>query len=40
VLLPSTVTFGAAEEEAGAIRFAVRAARDGAPHLDGPISPR
>jgi acyl dehydratase len=40
VLLPSTVTFGAADEEAGAIRFAVRAARDGAPHLDGRISPR
>src|SRR3954452_15922401 len=40
VLLPSTVTFGAADEDAGAIRFAVRAARDGAPHLDGRISPR
>ena len=41
VLLPSTVTFGSAEDEdAGAIRFAVRAARDGAPHLDGRISPR
>jgi acyl dehydratase len=40
VLLPSTVTFGAADDDAGAIRFAVRAARDGAPHLDGRISPR
>jgi acyl dehydratase len=40
VLLPSTVTFGAEEEDAGAIRFAVRAARDSAPHLDGRISPR
>ena len=41
VLLPSTVTFGSAEDEDdGAIRFAVRAARDGAPHLDGRISPR
>jgi acyl dehydratase len=41
VLLPSTVTFGSAEDaDAGAIRFAVRAARDGAPHLDGRISPR
>jgi acyl dehydratase len=39
VLLPSTVAFGAAEE-GDAIRFAVRAARDGAPHLDGRISPR
>ena len=41
VLLPSTVTFGSAEDDdAGAIRFAVRAARDGAPHLDGRISRR
>jgi len=40
VLLPSTVTFGAADEDGGAIRFAVRAARDGAPHLDGRLSPR
>ena len=41
VLLPSTVTFGSVEDEDdGAIRFAVRAARDGAPHLDGRISPR
>jgi MaoC like domain len=40
VLLPSTVTFGATQEDGGAIRFAVRAARDGAPHLDGRISPR
>jgi acyl dehydratase len=40
VLLPSTVTFGAVDEDAGAIRFAVRAGRDGAPHLDGRISPR
>jgi acyl dehydratase len=39
VLLPSTVTFGSAEGE-GAIRFAVRAARDGAPHLDGRVDPR
>jgi acyl dehydratase len=35
VLLPSTVTFGSVPEDGGAIRFAVRAARDGAPHLDG-----
>jgi hypothetical protein len=40
VLLPSTVVFGAAAEHDGAIRFAVRAARDGAPHLDGRLSPR
>jgi acyl dehydratase len=40
VLLPSTVTFAATDEDGGAIRFAVRAARDGAPHLDGRISPR
>jgi acyl dehydratase len=40
VLLPSTVTFGAAGEGAEEIRFAVRAARDGAPHLDGAIRPR
>ncbi len=40
VLLPSTVTFGAADEDGGAIRFAVGAARDGAPHLDGRLSPR
>ena len=41
VLLPSTVTFGAEDEAGatGAIRFAVRAARDGAPHLDGRIEP-
>jgi acyl dehydratase len=40
VLLPSTVAFGATDEDGGAIGFAVRAARDGAPHLDGRISPR
>jgi hypothetical protein len=41
VLLPSTVTFGAEDEAGGAgvIRFAVRGARDGAPHLDGRIVP-
>jgi acyl dehydratase len=40
VLLPSTVTFGAAGEDDGtAIRFAVRAARDGTPHLDGRVVP-
>jgi MaoC dehydratase-like protein len=39
VLLPSTVTFGAADEGDGAIRFAVRAARDGTPHLDGRVEP-
>jgi acyl dehydratase len=39
VLLPSTVTFGSASEDGGATRFAVRAARDGAPHLDGRIEP-
>jgi acyl dehydratase len=38
VLLPSTVTFGSAEDD-GAIRFAVRAARDGAPHLEGRVEP-
>ena len=38
VLLPSTVTFGSAEDD-GATRFAVRAARDGAPHLDGRVEP-
>jgi acyl dehydratase len=37
VLLPSTVTFGSVPEDDGAIRFAVRAARDGAPHLDGRV---
>jgi acyl dehydratase len=40
VLLPSTVAFGATDEDGGVIGFAVRAARDGAPHLDGRISPR
>jgi len=39
VLLPSTVTFGEASEEGGAIGFAVHAARDGAPHLDGRVEP-
>jgi hypothetical protein len=39
VLLPSAVAFGAADEEGGAIGFAVRAARDGAPHLDGRVEP-
>jgi len=39
VLLPSTVTFGSVEDD-GATRFAVRAARDGAPHLDGRFEPR
>jgi hypothetical protein len=40
VLLPSTVTFGAAGEDDGtAIRFAVRAARDDTPHLDGRVAP-
>jgi acyl dehydratase len=39
VLLPSTVTFGA-EPDAQGIRFAVRAARDGTPHLDGRVVPR
>jgi acyl dehydratase len=37
VLLPSTVTFGGEDDGDGAIRFAVRAARDGAPHLDGRV---
>ena len=40
VLLPSTVTFGSAADENGGAVFAVRAARDGAPHLDGRISRR
>jgi MaoC like domain len=39
VLLPSTVTFGAADEPGGAIRFAVRAACDGRPHLAGRVEP-
>jgi acyl dehydratase len=39
VLLPSTVTFGSAEDGGGAIRFAVRSARDGTPHLDGRVEP-
>jgi acyl dehydratase len=39
VLLPSTVTFGSAQDDGGAIRFAVRAARDGTPHLDGRVEP-
>jgi acyl dehydratase len=39
VLLPSTVSFGAADEDGGAMRFAVRAARDGTPHLDGRVEP-
>jgi acyl dehydratase len=38
VRLPSTVTFGSADD-GGAMRFAVRAARDGAPHLDGRVEP-
>ncbi len=39
VLLPSTVTFGSVVDDA-ATRFAVRAARDGAPHLDGHVEAR
>jgi acyl dehydratase len=39
VLLPSRVTFGRAEEADGAIRFAVHAARDGTPHLEGRVTP-
>ena len=39
ILLPSTVTFGSAEDDA-ATRFAVRAARDGVPHLDGHVEAR
>jgi hypothetical protein len=38
VLLPSTVEFGSAPD-GDAIRFAVRSARDGAPHLDGRVEP-
>ena len=39
VLLPSRVTFGRAEEADGATRFAVHAARDGTPHLEGRLTP-
>ena len=39
VLLPSRVTFGRAEEADGATRFAVHAARDGTPHLEGRVTP-
>jgi hypothetical protein len=38
VLLPSTVEFGSAVD-GEAIRFAVRSARDGAPHVDGRVEP-
>lgn len=38
VLLPSGVEFGSAAD-GDAIRFGVRAARDGAPHLDGRVEP-
>ena len=38
VLLPSRVTFGRAEEADGATRFAVHAARDGTPHLEGRVT--
>jgi acyl dehydratase len=38
VLLPSTVEFGSAAD-GEAIRFAVRSARDGAPHLEGRVEP-
>ena len=38
VLLPSTVTFGSVEDD-GVTCLAVRAARDGAPHLDGRVEP-
>jgi acyl dehydratase len=41
VLLPSTVTFREVSEEDGrAIRFAVHAARDGGPHLEGRVAGR
>jgi acyl dehydratase len=38
VLLPSAVTFGSADD-GGGTRFCVRAARDGAPHLEGRVEP-
>jgi hypothetical protein len=39
VLLPSRAEFGSAAD-GDAIRFAVRAPRDGAPHLEGRVEPR
>jgi len=39
VLLPAKVTFGAVDEEDGVIRFGVRSATDGKPHLDGTVTP-
>jgi acyl dehydratase len=40
ILLPASVTFGSVESEAGAVRFAVRDAARGTPHLDGVVHPR
>jgi acyl dehydratase len=39
ILLPATVHFAEAANDAGAITFGVRSARDGTPHLDGSLSP-
>jgi acyl dehydratase len=39
ILLPATVQFASAGEPDGAIRFGVRDAALGTPHLDGLVSP-
>jgi acyl dehydratase len=39
ILLPATVLFGEAAEE-GELRFGVRSAQRGTPHLDGRLGPR
>jgi acyl dehydratase len=40
ILLPATVAFGSVEEDGGDVRFAVRDARRGTPHLEGAVHAR
>jgi acyl dehydratase len=37
ILLPATVAFGSVQSDAGDVRFAVRDARQGTPHLEGAV---
>jgi acyl dehydratase len=39
VLLPTTVAFGSAADDAGAVAFGLRSARDGTAHLVGTVTP-
>ena len=39
ILLPATVRFASERDDAGVIRFALRDAREGTPHLDGALRP-